>query len=240
MPRSIGSRKGTVNVTLFFRSRRYCRAITSSQIIVRFPRFFVFLKYSFHLPGTSRCSRRWFTCLRITSTPSSHFTLYESGQVLLSMCVFFHLDPGIKFLTRTLSPLSLFLCVLMLHLLWKLLNFHALSDVWSNEIQSRSQAAVEQQLCWCHFSCCLGCWSIRQQESAEFDVYCAWRSFQFLHSVFENTDWFLHQAIRRWCLGAVFTRKIPFLVMKSRSSSLGNRVPLTQTTMSSLWKLLHW
>ena len=34
--------------------------------------------------------------------------------------------------------------------------------------------------------------------TAEFGVHCTWRSFELLHSAFENTDWPLHQAIRRW------------------------------------------
>ena len=115
---------------------------------------------SFPLPGTSCRFERWSTYLRFAPRPPpSLFTLYESGPVLLLMCAFFHLGPAVKFLTRTcpLCKLPLFPCVVMLHLLWQLLGFHALSDVRSNEIQSRSQASVEQQLCWCNSGCCLGC-----------------------------------------------------------------------------------
>ena len=38
------------------------------------------------------------------TTPSSYLTVYYNGPVLLSMCAFFLLGPGLKFFTRTLSP----------------------------------------------------------------------------------------------------------------------------------------
>ena len=181
---------------------------------------------SFPLPGTSYRHWRWSTCLQVT-LPSSLVNLHESGPVLLSMCAFFHwtLEPC------PLYKLSPFLCVVMRHLLCQLLGFNVLSDFRSNAIKSRSQAAVEQQLCWCNSSCCLGCWSIRLQESAESGVHCAPGSFQFLHSVFNWTE-VSTRPLDDGCLGVVFTCKIPFLIMTLCNSSLAKPVPLSETTLS--------
>ena len=55
-----------------------------------------------------------YRCLR-DSTPSSDFTFYESRPVLLSMHVLLHLGPGVKFLTRTLSPLQIVALSLCCH-----------------------------------------------------------------------------------------------------------------------------
>ena len=114
----------------------------------------------------------------------------------------------------------------MLHLLLQLLGFHALSHVRSNEIQSRSQAAVVTPVV---------VWSVdlyanKNRLSLVCSVPGDPSSF-FIPSLKIRTD-LSTRPLDDGCLGAVFTCKIPFLIMKSPFFSLAKPVPLSETTMS--------